>query len=482
MSEYIETELVLPPHSVEAENGVLGCCIEDAASFDKVISMVGEDYFYDIRNRALWGVLTAMHGEGAPVDRLTLHLRLNDLGLVEKVGGFQRVLDVVDSVPSLANLEYYLNDLREKARSRRVLKLAAEATIAIRENPGQAQVAIDTLEAGLMGMEAGKSAGVVLNGEGLVKRAMDVIDSYIRGQGMFQGLPTGYAYLDKMVGGLRAGETFYLAGRPGTGKTSLCLNMLERISVDRGIPAALFSMEMTDEAVAGRLLFQMSGANFQQFRTGMTTNEDTDKVVEAGKRLSKAPLYVDFTGSMTIMELRAKARSMVRTHGVKVIAIDYFQLINPSRVHANENLALQEVSGGIMSLAKELRIPLIVLAQLNREIEKDRRADGSDRKPRMSDLRGSGSIEQDAHQIGILYRPKLDEQQQAQQDSWDDSWDQRKTFVNLYLAKNRHGPQGDVELIFHKSCMRFEDAHREQQKQLSAPKPKIDPEDYPDGY
>lgn len=451
----------LPPHSPDAEKGVLGCVLQDPALVDHCIQLgVGLESFYEVRHRALYSAVCALHAQQKAIDIPLLVTHLRDREALDEVGGMQYLLDVQDSVPSTANLEHYLQELTIKSRARAVLRLCATATTSIYENPADPSEAIDHIEAQLMAiMEASGAAArkTVFDAQELVRIAVDTMDSYSRGTGIQEGISTGYQYLDKMLGGLHEADMFVLAGRPGTGKSTLAANIMERVAVDHRLPVYFFSLEMSERDLAGRLGFQRVGANFQKYRTGGLTDADFRKITAGFPELAAGKHIVDTRETLNVMELRALCRAAVRKYGIRLFIIDYLQLLQPSRRYNSREQEIAEISGGIRSLAKELKVPFIVLAQLNRDMEKDQYADGSNRMPRLSDLRESGTVEQDAHQVGILYRPRLTDQQKEQEERWACSWDDKSVYVNLALLKNRHGPTGDVNFIFKKASMQFRD-------------------------
>lgn len=457
-------EMTIPMHSLEAEQGVLGCVLLDAAAADRAFTKVPESgWFYDLRCKTIWQAMWALNRASKPLDIISVVEYLNNAGKVQEAGGTVFVVEVQDAVPSAANLDYYLEILCEKARGRAVMRYCAEVQLRLRDNPGAVQETVDYLESALMRLPGDPNSEPVIDGVGLATAGMEELDEYVRGTGLCGGVGTGFEYLDKLIGGFRGGEVHLLAGRPGTGKTSMVCNFMEAL-FRKKTAVGFFSLEMGKKAVGTRILLQMSRVNMQKFRTGMATATDLEKIAAAVPDLAGAPIWVDFTSDLSVMELRARARTMVRTHGVKLIAVDYFQLLtSPRRGRMDETEALQENSRGIMSLAKELDIPLVILCQLNRDIEKDQRSGGGNRRPRMSDLRGTGALEQDAHSITILYHPVLDERRQAIQDGWNTDWDDKRQFVNAAVVKNRNGATGDAEFIFYRRNLRFEDMHQDEE-------------------
>src|SRR5262249_54414619 len=278
--------------------------------------------------------------------------------------------------------------------------------------------------------------------------AINQIEDFHQRQGMLTGVGTGFTDLDKMTSGLHPGEMIVIAARPSMGKTSLAMNIAEHAAVDLKLPVGVFSLEMTAESLVLRMLCSRSRVNLRNIRDGFLAERDFPKLTGAAGKLANAPLFIDDSSGLSILQLRAKARRMSQQFGIKLFVIDYLQLLNStSRRAENRQQEIADISNGIKALAKELNVPVIVLSQLNRELEKDK-----NRKPRLSDLRESGAIEQDADLVALLYKPNSgDEDDGASQE-------QDANPVNLFIAKQRNGPTGDVPLTFLKGYTRFESA------------------------
>jgi replicative DNA helicase len=274
------------------------------------------------------------------------------------------------------------------------------------------------------------------------------IEDFHQRQGMLTGVGTGFADLDKMTSGLHGGEMDVIAARPSMGKTSLAMNIAEYVSIDLKLPVGVFSLEMTSESLVLRMLCSRSRVNLRNVREGFLAERDFPKLTGAAGKLANAPLFIDDTSGLSILQLRAKARRMAQQFGVKLFVIDYLQLLHSTARRAeNRQQEIADISSGIKSLAKELNVPVIVLSQLNRDLEKEK-----DRKPRLSDLRESGAIEQDADVVCLLYKASRDD------DEGGGAEEQEAIAVNLLIAKQRNGPTGDVRLTFLKPYTRFESA------------------------
>src|SRR5437660_8835670 len=287
----------------------------------------------------------------------------------------------------------------------------------------------------------------------LVHSAISTIESFHQRQGMLTGVGTGFVDLDKMTSGLHGGEMIVVAARPSMGKTSLAMNIAEHVAIDEKLPVGVFSLEMTSESLVLRMLCSRSRVNLRNVRDGFLAERDFPKLTGAAGKLANAGLFIDDSSGLSILQLRAKARRLSQQFGIKLFIVDYLQLLHSTARRAeNRQQEIADISGGIKALAKELKVPVIVLSQLNRDFEKDK-----SRKPNMADLRESGAIEQDADLVGLLY--KADPQDPTKRkDSEDDAVDTDVVPVNLLIAKQRNGPTGDVHLVFQRSLTRFESA------------------------
>ena len=443
----------LPPHSIEAEQGVLGCvllspneCLGECIEKIKT----GAETFYDLRHQALYAALVEMYDQKTPIDLITLQQRLKDLQQLEGVGGLAYISTLPDAVPSAANLDYYLDIIREKFVLRKMIHTCTDAVARIYDNDGEVDALLDEVERDILQVTEAHVASSTSSMKDLVNRAISKIEEYHANHGMLTGISTGFPDFDKMTTGLHEGEMIVIAARPSVGKTSLAMNIAESVSLDQKLPVGVFSLEMTADQLVLRMLCSRSRVNLRNIRDGFLAERDFPKLTGAAGKLAGAPLFIDDSSGLSILQLRAKARRMAQQYGIKLFVIDYLQLLNStSRRAENRQQEIADISGGIKALSKELKVPIIVLSQLNRELEKR----GPGERPRLSDLRESGSIEQDADLVGLMYK-------ETKKDADDESneTEQDAIPVKLYIAKQRNGPTGDVDLTFLKSYTRFESA------------------------
>jgi replicative DNA helicase len=442
----------LPPHSPEAEQGVLGCvllspndcmgeCIEKFKG--------GEEVFYDLRHQTIFSALAEMYDRREPIDLITLQQSLKNRQLLEEVGGIAYLAALPDTVPSAANLRYYLEIVQEKYLLRKMIHTCTDVVARVYDHEGEVDALMDEVERDILRISESRVQSQTTTIKDLVKKAINTIEDFHQRQGTLTGIGTGFVDLDKMTSGLHGGEMIVIAARPSVGKTSLAMNIAEHVAIEQRLPVGVFSLEMTSESLVLRMLCSRSRVNLRNVREGFLAERDFPKLTGAAGKLASAPLFIDDSSGLSILQLRAKARRMAQQYGIKLFVVDYLQLLHSTARRAeNRQQEIADISNGIKSLAKELNVPVVVLSQLNREIEREK-----GRPPRLSDLRESGAIEQDADVVGLLYKPKAggDEDEGGSSGPEEDALP-----VNLLIAKQRNGPTGDVELTFLKSYTRFE--------------------------
>ncbi len=442
----------LPPNSPQAEQGVLGCILlspNDCMGECLTKLKGGSEVFYDLRHQTIFDMIAEMYDKREAVDIITLQQRLKDKQLLEQVGGFAYLAELPDTVPSAANLSYYLDIVVEKFLLRKMIRVCTDVVSRVYDFEGEVDALMDEVERDVLRISESRVQGQTSTIKDLVNKAINTIEDYHEKQGMLTGIGTGFVDLDKMTTGLHGGEMIVIAARPSVGKTSLAMNIAEHVAIDLQLPVGVFSLEMTGDSLVLRMLCSRSRVNLRNVRDGFLLERDFPKLTGAAGKLANAPLFIDDSSGLSILQLRAKARRMHQQYGVKLFVVDYLQLLHSTARRAeNRQQEIADISNGIKALAKELNVPVIVLSQLNREVEREK-----GRPPRLSDLRESGSIEQDADLVGLLYRPKQgDDDEQPPEDN-------DAIPVNLLIAKQRNGPAGeDVHLTFLKSYTRFESA------------------------
>lgn len=439
----------LPPHSIEAEAGVLGCILlapneNIGLCLEKL--KAGAATFYDFRHQTIFKALVEMYEARAPIALLTVTQRLKDSGQLEAAGGLSYLLGLEDAAPSAASVGYFVAILSEKYRLRQLAAVAAEILERTRGplTGDEVDALVDDAERKVLAVrgDAADDAEAV-DARALMRGAVDALEARCNGEDT--ALPTGFGRLDGFLGGgLRAGQLVVVAARPGVGKSAFALQVAAHVAERR--PVGVFSLEMTAQEIALREIGRESGVDLRRFRPGAEIPQATTKAVTtAAGRYTKRRLYVNDTAGLSIGKLRAIARRWRREKGVELLVIDYLQLLSADRSGRDRREVVDEISRGLKLLAKELGTPVLVASQLNREMEKDK-----NRKPRLSDLRESGAIEQDADVVLMLYR--------RPDKSADGDADPDPGRVGLLIAKQRNGPSGvDVHFRFTGEVFRFEE-------------------------
>lgn len=442
----------LPPHSVESEQGLLGCMLLSPNDcIGMFLEKCGEEreVCYDLRHQAILELMVEMYDRKEAIDLITLHQRLKDKNQIESVGGFAYLASLPDATPSAANFCEYLGIVREKATLRALIQTCTGAVAKVYECESTPEALLDEVGRDILRVTEQRAESNILPPKERVQRAITLIEKLHANKGALTGLGTGFPDFDKMTTGLHGGEMIIIAARPSQGKSSLAMNIADAVAVEQQAPVCVFSLEMTADSLMLRAICSRARVNLRNVGEGFLVERDFPKLTASAAKLSNAPLYIDDTPSMSIMQLRAKARRLWQQYGIKLFIIDYLQLLHSTSRKAENNRQneITEISGGIKALAKELGVPIIALSQLNRDLEKDKH-----RKPRLSDLRESGSLEADADLVGLLYKPNSVDDNDAQDEH------QEGIAVNLLIAKQRSGPTGDVALTFIKSYTKFESA------------------------
>jgi replicative DNA helicase len=440
-----------PPHSVEAEQGVLGSMlISPRDIIAECVEKINEAYFYIPAHQTIYRVLVELWNAGQGIDLITFTQVLRDRTILDAVGGPAFVTSLFTFVPTAANITYYLEIVRDKYILREIISACTESVRRSYEEQDKVNNLLDEVEQKIFAGGEDRFKGQVLTMKDQVMEAIESIEKLYERKGGITGISTGFVELDRMTSGLHQAEMIVIAGRPSMGKTALAMNITEHVAINEKLPVAVFSLEMSSQQLVQRLLCSRARVNLQKVRDGFLAERDFPSLTAAASKLAEAKVFIDDSAGLSILELRAKARRLKAQQDVQLIVVDYLQLLRSTtrRAQDNRQLEISEISAGIKGLAKELKIPIIVVAQLNRQPEA--RSGG---KPRLSDLRESGSIEQDADLVGLLVRPEIyEEDEEARQEKAGEA--------ELIIAKQRNGPVGDVSLTFLKEFTRFEDRAR----------------------
>ena len=436
------------PASIDAEKGVLSSILlspKDTLT-TAIEKGVSDQYFHHPAHGTIYAVLEDLWKKNSPIDLITITQTLADRNLLEQVGGPAYLANLQTFLPTATNAEYYIDIMREKHLLRRMIAACTGSAARCYEEQGEVKVLIDDIEKEIFSVTEDRVRGELPDIKQHVNDAIDAIEKLYQNKGEVTGVPTGFKILDNMTSGMHPSEMIVIAARPSMGKTALAMNIAEHVAVDKNIPVAVFSLEMSAQQLVQRLLCSRARVNLQSIRTGLLPKNAHQSLFKVSQEYGNSKMLIDDTAGLSINELRAKSRRLMDKHGLGLIVIDYLQLLkSPSkRGQENRQIEIAEISGGIKALAKELKIPIIVLAQLNRKSE-----DRGDGKPRISDLRESGSIEQDADVVGLLYRS-------AYYAKDDEEKSEKGGEAELIIAKQRNGPTGEVPLTFLSEFTRFE--------------------------
>jgi len=437
--------LRVPPHSIEAEQSVLGGLLLDNAAWDRIADIISDDDFYRFDHRIIWQHITRLIGLARPADVITVYESLSNAGKDEEAGGLSYLNALAHNTPSAANIRRYAEIVREKSMLRKLVSVADDiASAAFNPQGKEARQILDDAEARVfqIAQEGARGNKGFQDIQPLLAQVVERIDELYHREGDSEvtGVPTGFVDLDRMTSGLQPGDLIIVAGRPSMGKTSLSMNIGEHIAIEQGLPVAVFSMEMGAVQLAMRMVGSVGMLDQHRMRTGKLTEDDWPRLTHAVKKVQEAQIYIDESPGLTAMEVRARARRLARQCGqLGLIIIDYLQLMSGSSGSENRATEISEISRALKGLARELNCPLIALSQLNRSLEQR-----PNKRPVMSDLRESGAIEQDADLILFIYRDEV-----YNPDSPD------KGTAELIIGKQRNGPIGTVRVAFQGASTRF---------------------------
>ena len=441
------------PQSQDAELGLLGSillCPKEVMG-ECVEKKITPEHFHAPAHGIIFGILRELYDANKPIDFILLTQLLRDRQLLDKVGGPAFVTSLFTFVPTAANANYYIEILTEKHTLRQIIVTCNEFCSRSYEDQENVEGFLDEVETKLFQITESRLGDKTFQIKDAVVSALHSIEALYERKGEITGVPTGFADFDKMTDGLHGSEMIVIAARPSMGKTALAMNIAEHVALQCKRAVGIFSLEMSSQQLVQRLLCSQAKVNLGKVRDGFMAGRDFDNLTFAAAKIAESKMFIDDSAGLSILELRAKARRMKAQHDIALIVIDYLQLLRSTSRQAQDNRQreIAEISSGVKALAKELNIPIIVLAQLNRNPEN--RTGDSKGRPRLSDLRESGSIEQDADLVGLLMRDEYYAET-------DEEKEETKGKATLIIAKQRNGPVGDVKLTFLKEFTRFEDS------------------------
>jgi replicative DNA helicase len=433
----------LPPQSIEAEMSILGGILVDNEAINRVLEVLTPDDMYRETHRKILRAMIELSERGEPCDLITMTTILKKKGELEEVGGGAYLATLVDYVPMAANIAFYCKIVKEKCLTRKLISAATDIVSKGFEDKVDTEELLDAAQKVIFEISENKIRPAYYQVCDILKDTIKNIEILYEKKEMVTGVPTGYTDLDRLTAGFHAGDLVIIAGRPAMGKTTFALNVAQyaAIEADKVSPAAIFSLEMPKEQLVERLLCSVARVDLSRLKTGHLVENDWPKLTKAAGQLHDAKIFIDDTPSISIMELRSKARRLKAEHDIGLIVIDYLQLMRAGANPESRQQEISEISRSLKALAKELGIPVIALSQLNRGLEQR-----ADKRPMMSDLRESGAIEQDADIIMFVYRGEVYEKEN----------EDLKGKAEVIIGKHRSGPTGTVDLAFRGEYTRFE--------------------------
>ncbi|WP_407946830.1 replicative DNA helicase [Pontibacillus marinus] len=441
-----------PPHNIEAEQAVLGAIFLEPQAIATASEVLLPEDFYRASHQRIYEVMTNLSEKGEPIDLVTVTTALSNQSVLDEVGGVSYLSDLANSVPTAANIEYYTKIVEEKSILRRLIKTATNIVTSGYSDEGEVESVLNEAEKSILEVAQSKDSGRFKNIKDVLIDVYDNIEQLHNNDEEVTGVPTGFRDLDQITSGFQKNDLIIVAARPSVGKTAFALNIAQNVAVTAQENVAIFSLEMGADQLVMRMLCAEGNINAQKLRTGSLEEEDWGKLTMAMGSLSNAGVFIDDTPGIKVNEIRSKCRRLKQEHGLGMILIDYLQLIQGNgNSKENRQQEVSEISRALKGLARELNVPLIALSQLSRGVE-----GRQDKRPMMSDIRESGSIEQDADIVGFLYR-----------DDYYDQESEKQNIIEIILAKQRNGPVGTVELAFVKEYNKFVDLdHRYDQSDI----------------
>lgn len=430
----------LPPQNIEAEQAVLGSMLLEDEAVGRAAELLEESAFYKDSHRKIFSALLSLYKANVPVDLVTITDELKKHNLLEEIGGASYLAILTSIVPTAANAEHYCRIVKQKSILRELIRATTHIASESYDESVEPEYLLDRAEALIFDIASKKIKRDAVAMKDIIKSSIEMIDALYQRKGAITGLPTGFIELDQQLAGLQSSDLIVVAGRPAMGKSSLTLCIAEHVALGHKTGVALFSLEMSKENVVQRMLCSYARINAHNVRTGMLSTSDWPNLTKAAGKLSEAPIYIDDSPGISILELRAKARRLKSRHDIGLVIVDYLQLMEESSRAENRQQEISIISRSLKALARELTVPVIAVSQLSRAPERRESF-----RPRLSDLRESGAIEQDADVVLMLFR-----------EDYYNLTDENRGIAEIIIAKQRNGPTGTVKLTFLNEYTRFE--------------------------
>jgi len=445
----------LPPQNLEAEQSLLGSLLIDKDAIIKVADLVTENDFYKDSHSILFETMKELYSRHEPIDVISLTNRLDEKGKLDSIGGRTYLATLSNAVATASHVAHYANIVQRKATLRRLLSVAGEITeMGFREEE-DVDMILDAAEQKLFGVSQKYLKNIFIPLDSLLTEAFDRIDELHRQSGKLRGLITGYNELDQLLAGLQKSDLIIIAARPSVGKTSFALDIARQVAIKNKVAVGVFSLEMSKEQLVDRMLCAQAGVSLWKMRTGKLSDHEEDndftRIGQAMGQLSEAPIYIDDSANTSIMEIRTKARRLQMEKGLQLLIIDYLQLMEGRGKYGDNRVQeVAEITRGLKGIARELNIPVIALSQLSRVVEQSKPA-----IPKLSHLRESGSIEQDADIVMFIYRKSADRNFNT-----NELTESERNLAEIHIAKHRNGPTGKVDLYFDENTVSFKNLEK----------------------
>ncbi len=440
------TGVRVPPQNLEAEQSVLGAILLDNAALSRSMEIVVEEDFYRTAHQIVYRSMVILSERNQAVDQITLTDYLRGTGELEQIGGASYIAELVQVVPSAANIRYHCQIVRDKSLLRGLVRTATDVVMKGYEGTTQTDELLEFAEREIFRLAQGHLGGTFTPVSSIIQDSVEIVDRLYSRQEKITGVPTGYTDLDNLLAGLQASDLIIVAGRPSMGKTSLALGMAEQAALKGNAVVGIFSLEMSRAQLVLRMLSSQAHLDSHAVRTGQLKGPDWVALTEAAGRLEQAKIFIDDSGNLSVQQMRGKARRLKSEHGLNLLIIDYLQLMDGKGSSESRQQEISDISRALKALAKELDIPVVALSQLSRAVE-----NRTDKRPMLADLRESGAIEQDADVVMFIYRDEV------YSPDTDD-----KGIANILVRKHRNGPIGEVDLQFHDRYAKFHDLDKRQ--------------------
>ena len=436
----------VPPQNLEAEQSVIGGILLDNQALNSVLEVLGVDDFYSEAHRKIFAAIIELYDRNEPSDLITLSNILKSKNQLDQAGGASYLSSLADNVPSAANIDHYSKIVKEKSILRKLIGTATDILSKSYDAGTDIDTVLDEAEHAIFDISENKIRPAFSPFKDIIKESVKTIEKLYERKELVTGVPTGFEKIDDLTSGLQKSDLVIIAGRPSMGKTAFALNIAQYAALEANVAVAIFSLEMSKEQLALRMLSSEAKVDSQRIRRGFLGESDWPRLISAAGRLSEAQIFIDDSSAITALEMKAKSRRLKSTVDLGLIILDYLQLMRGGGYRESREQEISEISRSLKALAKELNVPVVALSQLNRKLE-----DRTNKRPQMADLRDSGAIEQDADLIAFIYRDEVYEKSEENPE---------KGMAEIIIGKQRNGPTGMVKLAFQDKFARFENLAR----------------------